>query len=122
MVHRTSPGGSIHGANRDYGTSRPEGQSARRGCPMVEVAQLTRPKIRRQVGDASLDKAKSYLRDDVWSDLRTQGATIKGRCRGQTPQPYRVVVTFDGDAIATAECSCPVGDGGHCKHVAALLL
>ena len=89
---------------------------------MVELAQLTRPKIRRQVGDASLDKAKSYLRDDVWSDLRTQGATIKGRCRGQMPQPYRVAVTFDGDVIATAECSCPAGDGGHCKHVAALLL
>jgi hypothetical protein len=89
---------------------------------MVEVAQLTRPKIRRQVGEASLDKAKSYLRDDAWSDLRTQGQTIKGHCQGQMPQPYRVAVTFDGDAIATAECSCPVGGGGHCKHVAALLL
>ena len=43
---------------------------------MVELAQLTRPKIRRHVGDASLDKARSYLRDDVWSDLRAQGQTI----------------------------------------------
>jgi len=89
---------------------------------MVEVAQLTRPKIRRQVGEISLDKAKSYLRDDVWSDLRAQGQTIKGHCQGQLPQPYRVDVTFDGNAIATAACSCPVGGGGHCKHVAALLL
>src|SRR5262249_4093885 len=31
-------------------------------------------------------------------------------------------VTFDGNAIAAAVCSCPVGGGGHCKHVAALLL
>jgi hypothetical protein len=89
---------------------------------MVEVAQLTRPKIRRLVGEASLDKAKSYLRDDVWSDLRAQGQTIKGHCKGRLPQPYRVEVTFDGNAIAAAECSCPVGGGGHCKHVAALLL
>jgi uncharacterized Zn finger protein len=29
---------------------------------------------------------------------------------------------FDGDQIADADCSCPVGDGGHCKHVAALLM
>lgn len=89
---------------------------------MVEVAQLTRPKIRRQVGEASLDKARAYLRDDVWSDLRAQGQTIKGHCQGQLPQPYRVEVTFDGNAIAVAACSCPVGGGGHCKHVAALLL
>lgn len=89
---------------------------------MVEVAQLTRPKIRRQVGEVSLDKAKSYLRDDVWRDLRAQGQTIKGHCQGQLPQPYRVEVKFDGNAIAAAACSCPVGGGGHCKHVAALLL
>src|SRR5206468_9646453 len=52
--------------------------------------------------------------------LRAQGQMIKGLCRGQ--QPYRVEVTFDGNAIAAAACSCPVGGGGHCKHVAALLL
>lgn len=89
---------------------------------MVEVAQLTRPKIRRQVGDASLLKARSFLHKHVWTDLRLQGPTIKGRCRGQLPQPYRVEVTFDGDAIEAAHCMCPTGDGGHCKHVAALLL
>ncbi|HEX4591576.1 MAG TPA: SWIM zinc finger family protein [Gemmataceae bacterium] len=89
---------------------------------MVELARLTRPKIIRQVGEASVQKAKSYLRKQAWSDLRVQGDTIKGRCQGNAPSPYRVAVTFDGDDIAHADCSCPVGDGGHCKHVAALLL
>jgi uncharacterized Zn finger protein len=89
---------------------------------MVEVARLSKPKILRQVGEASVHKAKAYLRRDVWSDLRAQGQTIKGRCQGQAPHPYRVEVTFDGDAITGADCSCPVGGGGHCKHVAALLL
>ncbi|HEY1380590.1 MAG TPA: SWIM zinc finger family protein, partial [Gemmataceae bacterium] len=89
---------------------------------MVELARLTKPKILRQVGEASVHKAKAYLRKDVWSDLRVQGDTVKGRCRGQAPDPYRVAVTFEGDAIAGADCSCPVGAGGHCKHVAALLL
>src|SRR5438093_442517 len=89
---------------------------------MVELARLTKPKILRQVGEASVHKAKAYLREDVWTDLRVQGGTVKGRCRGQAPDPYRVAVTFDADAIAGADCSCPVGAGGHCKHVAALLL
>src|SRR4051812_34500633 len=89
---------------------------------MVEVARPSKPQILRQVGEASVQKAKAYLRRDVWSNLRVQGPTIKGRCQGQSGGPYRVSVTFDGDAIEDADCSCPVGDGGHCKHVAALLL
>src|SRR4051794_34614671 len=89
---------------------------------MVELARLTRPRIVRQVGEASVHKAKPYLREDAWADLRVQGGAVKGRCRGQSRNPYRVAVTFDGDAIVAADCSCPVGQGGHCKHVAALLL
>src|SRR6478609_6474178 len=89
---------------------------------MVEVARLSKPQIVRQVGEASVQKAKGYLRRDVWSDLRAQGTTIKGRCQGQAPNPYRVSAAFDGDDIDHADCSCPVGAGGHCKHVAALLL
>src|SRR5207248_8380893 len=89
---------------------------------MVELARLTKPKIVRQVGEASIHKAKAYLCQDVWSDLRVQSGTVKGRCQGNAPGPYRVAVTFDGDAIESADCSCPVGAGGHCKHVAALLL
>lgn len=89
---------------------------------MVELARPTRPMILRQVGEASVHKAKAYLRRRCWRDLRVQGETVKGRCRGTGPAPYRVSATFDDISIAAAECSCPVGDGGHCKHVAALLL
>ena len=89
---------------------------------MVELARLTKPQLLRQVGEQSILKAKSYLRKQAWTDLRVQGNTLKGRCQGNAPSPYRVAVTFDGEGIAGAECSCPVGGGGHCKHVAALLL
>jgi hypothetical protein len=89
---------------------------------MVEAAQLTRPRIRRQVGDASIAKAKAYTRNHVWSGLRSQGPTLRGYCQGRAAAPYRVEVTFDGDEITRADCTCPVGGGGHCKHVAALLL
>lgn len=89
---------------------------------MVELIRLTKPRILRQVGEASVHKAKAYLHRNVWCDLRIQGNVIKGRCQGQAPNPYRVEVEFENDAIARADCSCPVGSGGHCKHVAALLL
>lgn len=89
---------------------------------MLEVARLSTPRIRRQVGDSSIHKAKAYTRLQAWSNLRTQGASIKGECRGTAAVPYRVEVTFDGDEISRADCTCPVGAGGHCKHVAALLL
>ncbi len=38
------------------------------------------------------------------------------------PQPYRLRVVFGTEGIEEANCSCPVGGGGHCKHVAALLI
>lgn len=89
---------------------------------MLEVARLSTPRIRRQVGDSSIHKAKAYTRLQTWSNLRTQGVSIKGECRGTAAVPYRVEVAFDGEEIARADCTCPVGGGGHCKHVAALLL
>jgi len=89
---------------------------------MLEVARLSTPRIRRQVGDASIHKAKAYTRLQAWSNLRTQGVSIKGECRGTAAVPYRVEANFDGDEIAQANCTCPVGAGGHCKHVAALLI
>jgi tetratricopeptide (TPR) repeat protein len=89
---------------------------------MVEVARLSTPRIRRQVGESSIHKAKAYTRLQAWSNLRIQGPTIKGECRGTAAMPYRVEVTFDGDDITRADCTCPIGAGGHCKHVAALLL
>src|SRR5262249_8299398 len=89
---------------------------------MAEVARLSTPRIRRQVGESSIHKAKAYTRPNAWSNLRIQGATIKGEVRGTAAVPYRVEVAFDGDDIGRADCSCPIGAGGHCKHVAALLL
>jgi hypothetical protein len=89
---------------------------------MVVLTRPTKPQIIRQVGETSIQRAKNCLHRNAWSDLRVQGNTVKGRCQGQAPSPYRVAVTFDGDEITAADCSCPVGDGGHCKHVAALLL
>jgi hypothetical protein len=48
--------------------------------------------------------------------------TLKARCRGTLPEPYRVWATLDERRVVVASCSCPVGATGRCKHVGALLL
>ncbi|HLA06599.1 MAG TPA: SWIM zinc finger family protein [Anaerolineales bacterium] len=48
--------------------------------------------------------------------------TIKSKCSGSQASFYHQEVLFNNKGIESAECSCPVGDGGHCKHTVALLL
>jgi hypothetical protein len=47
---------------------------------------------------------------------------IESKCSGSQAPFYRQEVIFNSKGIESAECSCPVGDGGHCKHTIALLL
>ena len=74
------------------------------------------------VGSRSFQLGRSYFENEAIFDLRRQGRSLKAGCQGSMPQPYRLGVAFGAEGIEEANCSCPVGDGGHCKHVGALLL
>ena len=74
------------------------------------------------VGSRSFQLGRSYLKNEAVFDLRRQGRSLKAFCQGSMPQPYRLGVAFGTEGIEEAHCSCPVGNGGHCKHVGALLL
>ena len=74
------------------------------------------------VGPRNLQLGRSYFESDAIIDPRRQGNAVKGWCQGSMPQPYRLHVAFDTNGIDEAHCSCPVGGGGRCKHVGALLL
>ncbi len=74
------------------------------------------------VSSRSFQLGRSYFENEAIFDLRRQGRSLKARCQGSMPQPYRLGVAFGAEGIEEANCSCPVGDGGHCKHVGALLL
>ena len=87
-----------------------------------DFPHLTEADIRAWVGDTSLQRGRPYARHGSVFNLRRHGRTLKAQCQGSQPTPYREVVEFDADGIAEADCSCPVGAGGHCKHVAAVLL
>lgn len=84
--------------------------------------KITEKAITSRIGERSLEKGRNYFSSGAIIDPRRQGTTIKARCEGSMPQPYRVQATLEDGRVVDAECSCPVGDGGYCKHVAALLL
>ena len=74
------------------------------------------------VGSRNLRLGRDYLESDAIIDPRRQGNAVKGWCQGSMSHPYRLHVAFGAKGIDEAHCSCPVGGGGRCKHVGALLL
>lgn len=85
--------------------------------PIVDVDD-----VRARVGAQSFKRGEHYFRDGAIFAPRRRGTTLQARCRGSSADSYGVEVTLDAGGIADAACSCPVGDGGYCKHVVALLL
>lgn len=88
---------------------------------MGELPKLKQDDIRAWVGERSFERARSYVQGALFNQRR-QGATLKAQCQGSLPHAYAVEATLGSAGIASADCSCPVGDGGACKHVGALLL
>ena len=86
------------------------------------IPQFSEDDILERVGERSFERGRRYFLQGAIFDARRQGSTLKAYCEGSRPEPYRVRVTFTSKGIKEAECSCPVGSGGRCKHVAALLL
>jgi len=89
---------------------------------MTDVPRLTEAKIRHWIGEPSFGRGQRYFQQGNILNPRLQGRTLKARCLGSSPQPYRVEMHLGSEDIVAGECSCPVGAGGHCKHAAALLL
>ncbi|MFZ0544015.1 MAG: SWIM zinc finger family protein [Candidatus Promineifilaceae bacterium] len=78
--------------------------------------------IRSRVGEKSFSRGKQYYEEGAIISPWMQGDILKAKCWGSSPHPYRLWVRLGPDGIEGGECSCPVGSGGYCKHVAALLL
>jgi len=89
---------------------------------MTDLPIITQADIRERVGERSFRRGLRYFREGYILTPRRQGNTLKARCLGSRPQPYHVEATLGPEGIVSAHCSCPVGEGGYCKHTAALLL
>jgi uncharacterized Zn finger protein len=89
---------------------------------MSKIPKITESAVRAYLGEGEVKKGKPYYEGGALFNTRRQGMTLKADCHGSLPHPYRVEATFSAKGIAGSDCSCPVGGGGGCKHVAALLL
>ncbi len=82
---------------------------------------LTRKAALDWIGSREFGRGEEYAdRGDV-SRMLVQGDRLKAHVQGTSDRPYRVEITIRKDAVAAADCSCPVGEGGRCKHVGAVL-
>lgn len=74
------------------------------------------------VGSPSFQRGEDYVAHKAISQGKVKFNTLTALCQGHEFDPYKVEALFDEKGITQSHCSCPVGAGGKCKHVAALLL
>ena len=90
---------------------------------MDGVPGISEQAIEERVGGRSFRLGQEYAERGAIFEARRLGPIIRARCRGSQGGPYNVQATVDErGGIAEAECGCPIGEGGTCKHTAALLL
>ncbi|MCS7306593.1 MAG: SWIM zinc finger family protein [Thermoguttaceae bacterium] len=87
-----------------------------------DIPTLQDLEIEQRVGTKALRRGWEYFQKGALRQLRRQGKTLSGLCMGTSIHPYRIRVLFNETGITEAECTCPIGQGGYCKHVAALLV
>ena len=90
--------------------------------PAMALPALTDADVRAWTAERFYERGRRYFDEGRLQHPRRAGSTLKVECVGSQPQPYRVEVRLDAEGITSARCSCPMGEGGRCKHVVALLL
>ena len=89
---------------------------------MSSIPRITKSDISNWTDDAYFKRGQSYYASGAIYEQRREGMKIRSKCSGSQALFYRQEVVFNSRGIESAECSCPVGEGGHCKHTVALLL
>ena len=89
---------------------------------MTAPPSITEASIQAHIDPRSFKRGLSYANAGRVVRTRRLGRTLKAHCIGTAPQPYQLHATISDEGAIVADCSCPVGCGGRCKHVAALLL
>lgn len=85
-------------------------------------ARWTEQDIRARVGIRAIHRGELYIAAGSLFDTHLHDGCFAARCEGSGAEVYRVRAKRMSDALIEAECSCPVGESGGCKHSAALLL
>lgn len=88
----------------------------------AEMPSLSELDVLDWVGRPSLQRGRAYAQEGRVINTRRTGQTLKALCYGSEGEPYRVEIELTEEGLQGGTCSCPVGDGGRCKHAAAMLL
>ncbi|MBI3618929.1 SWIM zinc finger family protein [Candidatus Peregrinibacteria bacterium] len=89
---------------------------------MTKPSTLSVPAVSSYFSPTILGRGKGYVKKFAIFEAFVIGDNIKARCKGSYRNSYEVKATIQNGTIISSRCSCPVGDGGRCKHIAALLL
>ena len=89
---------------------------------MNRVPEISENDVQTWVGTKSFQRGYRYFEDEAILNPRLRGQSLIAECQGSQPAPYRVEIRLGANGILGGSCSCPAGEGGHCKHAAALLL
>jgi superfamily II DNA or RNA helicase len=115
--------------------SQTQAPSTGKGTPRACVTSLASPftealstlndrALRRLLGARAYLRGYDYVRRRAVEDIVVEDAGARGHVRGNDAEPYRVALQLT-PAGFTSSCTCPAfasSNGGHCKHVAALLI
>jgi hypothetical protein len=92
----------------------------------VNPPPLTLDAVREWVGEFEIAKGRPYADAAVFGCRWEEGnGDLIAYVRGTRVRPYMVAVHVGSEwngTVKSAYCQCPVGGGGKCKHVAAVLL
>jgi superfamily II DNA or RNA helicase len=93
--------------------------------PFTEaLSTLNDRALRRLLGARAYLRGYDYVRRHAVEDIAVEDASARGQVRGTEPEPYRVTLQLTPSGFSST-CTCPAfasSNGGHCKHVAALLI
>ena len=88
----------------------------------LSLPQYAESDIRQYASAESFQRGREYCQSGAVVSLVQRAATLEAAVWGSDTEPYRVQVTFGGDRLGVATCTCPYDWGGWCKHIVAVLL
>jgi superfamily II DNA or RNA helicase len=93
--------------------------------PLTEtLSTLNDRALRRLLGARAYLRGYDYVRRHAVEDVVLEEAGARGHVRGTDADAYKVTLQLTPSGF-TSSCTCPAfasSNGGHCKHVAALLI
>jgi superfamily II DNA or RNA helicase len=93
--------------------------------PFTEaLSTLNDRALRRLLGARAYLRGYDYVRRHAVENIVIDDAAARGHVRGTDTEPYKVTLQLTPTGF-TSSCTCPAfasSNGGHCKHVAALLI